>query len=73
MTSSDMPAPSNDGQLHDAPGLELPDWSGMAPRQGRMAFEEAVQWNEDMLAMFPQKPNRAGLDADAKCYVEFSL
>ena len=45
----------------------------MAPHEGRMTFEQAVQWNEEMLAMFPPKPNRAALDADAKCPVEFRL
>ena len=65
--------PPDDGQLHDAAGLEFPDWSGMAPHETRMSFEQAVQWNEEMLAMFPLKPNRAALDADLKCNVEFRL
>jgi hypothetical protein len=38
-----------------------------------MTFEQAVQWNEEMLAMFPPKASRATLDADAKCNVEFKL
>jgi hypothetical protein len=29
--------------------------------------------DEEMLAMFPPKPNRAALAADAKCNVEFRL
>jgi len=73
MTNSNTPVPPSDGQLHDAPGLEFPDWSGMASHKVRMTFEQAVQWNEEMLAMFPPKPNRAALDADAKCSVEFRL
>jgi hypothetical protein len=36
-----------------------------------MTFEQAVHWNEEMLAMFPPKPGRAALDADLKCTVEF--
>jgi hypothetical protein len=73
MKNSDAPPPPNDGQLHDAGALEFPDWSGMAPHEGQMSFEQAVRWNEEMLAMFPPKPNRAALDADAKCLAEFRL
>ena len=73
MKNSDVPVPPSDGLLHDARGLEFPDWSEMAPHEGRMTLEQAVRWNEEMLAMFPPKPNRAALDADAKCPVEFRL
>ena len=73
MRKSDAPVPRSDGQLHDAPDLEFPDWSGMAPHERRLTFEQAVGWNEAMLAMFPPGPNRAALDADAKCPVEFRL
>ena len=73
MKNSDVPVPPSDGVLHDAPGLEFPDWSGMAPHEGRMTFEQAVRWNEEILAMFPPKPSRASLDADAKFPVEFRL
>ena len=45
----------------------------MAPREVRMTFEQAVRWNEEMLSAFPPKPNRAALDADAKCHAEFKL
>ena len=72
MKSSSTPVP-NEGQLHDAPGLEFPDWSGMAPHEVHLTFEQAVQWNEEMLATFPPKPNRAALDANARCHVEFKL
>ncbi len=71
MKDSATPLTPHDGPLHDAPALELPDWSGMTSRETRMTFEQAVQWNEEMLAMFPPKPNRASLDADAKSHVEF--
>ena len=73
MKNSSTPVPPSDGQLHDAPGLEFPDWSGMASHDVHMTFAQAVQWNEEMLAMFPPKSNRAALDADAKCSVEFKL
>ena len=73
MKSFSAPVPPDGGQLHDAAGLEFPDWSGMAPHETRMSFEQAVQWNEQMLVMFPPKPNRAALDADLKCNVEFRL
>jgi len=73
MKNFDEPVPPNEGRLHDAPGLEFPDWSGMAPRDAHMTFEQAVQWNEEMLALFPPKANRAALDADAKCQAEFAL
>jgi hypothetical protein len=71
MKSSSTPA-ANDGQMHDAP-LEFPDWSGMVSRNVRMSFERAVQWNEGMLETFPPPANRAALDADTKCAVEFRL
>jgi hypothetical protein len=45
----------------------------MASHKVHMTFEQAVRWNEEMLAMFPPKPNRGALDADAKCSVEFKL
>jgi len=73
MNDSNAPAPPSDGQSHDAPGLEFPDWRGMVRHEGRMSFEQAVRWNEEMLLMFPPKPNRAALDADAKCHAEFKL
>ncbi len=73
MINSGDPVFPNDSVLRDAPGLEFPDWSGMAPRGPSMTFEQAVYWNEEMLSMFPPKPNRAALDADAKCKVEFRL
>jgi hypothetical protein len=73
MKSSYVPAPPSEGRLHDGPGLEFPDWSGMVPHAGRMSFEQAVRWNEEMLAMFPPKPNRPAMDADAKCHAEFRL
>jgi hypothetical protein len=72
-TNSSALVPPDDGQLHDAPGLGFPDWSGMATHEARMTLEQAVQRNEEMLALFPPKPNRAALDADAKCEVEFGF
>ena len=73
MKNSSTPVPPSEGRVHDAAELDFPDWSGMVPREARMTFEQAVQWNEEMLAIFPPKPNRAALDADAKCHVEFKL
>ncbi len=73
MKSYSAPAPQNDEEMHDSLGLEFPDWSGMLPHESRMPIEEAVRWNEDMLATFPPKPNRAELDARTKCLVEFVL
>ena len=73
MKSSNTPVPPNDGQLHDAPGLEFPDWSGMVSHDVRMTFQQAVQWNEEMLSLFLPKPNRAALHAETKCNVEFRL
>jgi hypothetical protein len=70
---SNAPVPPNDGQLHDAAGLEFPDWSGMLPHEGRLTFEQAMHWNKGMLTIFLPKPNRAALDADLKCDVEFRL
>jgi len=69
MTNSDTPAP-NDGALHDAMGLEFPDWNGMLPHRSRMTFEEAVHWNDKMLSMFaPKKSSKL----ESRCDVEFIL
>jgi hypothetical protein len=60
MKSYDKPAPPTDAVLRDAPrGLEFPDWNGMLPNRSRMTPEEAFQWNEEMLALFPPKLGRS--------------
>jgi hypothetical protein len=68
-----MPAPTNEGVLHDTPGLEFPDWSGMLPHRSRMTFEEAVRWNDEMLALFPPKKKSPKLEAQRRCHAEFKL
>jgi hypothetical protein len=73
MKNSSMPVPPSDAQLYDAPGLEFPVRRGLAPHRGRMTFERAVWWNEEMMAKFSPKLNRAAPDADLKCVVEFRL
>jgi len=73
MKSCDTPAPTSDGALHDAPGLEFPDWSGMLPHRSRMTFEEAVRWNDEMLSLFPPKKLSPKLEAERRCDVEFRL
>lgn len=57
----------------DAQGLEFPDWSGMVSHKWRLTFAQAVQWNEEMLKIFPPKASRAALDAESKCDIEFVL
>lgn len=71
MKNSDTPAPNN-AVLHDSPGLEFPDWSGMQRRRSRMTFEEAVHWNDEMLAMF-SRGKSPKLKAERRCYAEFIL
>ena len=71
--NADVPVPPSDRLLHDTLGLEFPDWSGMTPHEGRLTFEQAVKWNEEMLVVFSPKPNRAAMDADARCPAEFRL
>jgi hypothetical protein len=73
MKNSDTPAPTNDSALRDAPGLEFPDWSGMLPHRSHMTFEQAVRWNDEMLAMFPRKNKPPKLEAERRCHVEFIL
>jgi hypothetical protein len=51
---SDEPA-QKENELRDSAGLEFPDWNGMRPHRSRMTFEEAVRWNDEMLATFPPK------------------
>lgn len=71
--SYNTPAPTNDGVLRDAPGLEFPDWSGMLPHHSRKTFEEAVRWNDDMRALFPPRMKSPKLEAERRCYAEFVL
>ena len=54
-----------------ATDLKFPDWSGMAEHKTHMNFAQAIEWNEDLLELFPPKPNRAELDAKAKCLIPF--
>lgn len=72
-TSYNVPAPQTDGALHDAPMLELPDWSGMKEHRVTMTFAEACQWNEEMLALFPPRPDSADRRAKARCEVPFAI
>ncbi len=73
MKNCDTPAPTNESILRDAPGLEFPDWSGMLPHRSRMTFEEAVRWNDEMLAKFPRREKSQKLEAERRCYAEFVL
>lgn len=73
MKSCDTPAPTNEKVLRDAPALEFPDWSGMLPHRSHMTFEEAVRWNDEMLAMFPPKKLSPKLEAERRCQAEFVL
>jgi len=66
------PVPQSEAALHDQPALEFPDWSGMAPHRTTMTFAEACKWNEEMLALFPPKPDRADRRAEARCLVPFA-
>jgi hypothetical protein len=72
MKNCDRPVPTNDGALHDAPGLEFPEWSGMVQRRSGMTFEEAVLWNDSMLAMLPGRKMSDKLEAERRCDVEFT-
>ena len=73
MKSFDTPVPTSEIALRDAAGLEFPDWSGMVPRRSRKTFEQAVRWNEEMLAMFPPKKRFPKLEAERRCHAEFVL
>jgi len=71
--SCDTPAPTSDGVLRDAPGLDFPDWNGMLTHRPRMTFADAVRWNDEMLARFPGKQLSPKLEAERRCDVEFVL
>jgi len=45
----------------------------MISHKSRLTFAQAIQWNEEMLEMFPPKSNRAELDSEARCDIEFVL
>jgi hypothetical protein len=59
--------------MHDEPTLEFPDWSGMKPHKVTMTFAQACQWNEEMLALFPARPDSSERRAKARCSVAFVL
>ncbi len=71
MKNYDTSALKSNEALDDAQGLEFPDWSGMLPHRSRMTFEQAVKWNDEILAMFPRKKNSARFDAANRCHAEF--
>jgi hypothetical protein len=71
MKSSGTPAPTNDFALHEASGLEFPDWSGMRPHRSRLTFDEAVRWNDEMLSHFPPRKKSPKLEAERRCHAEF--
>ena len=73
MKNYDTPPPTHDGVLRDSRGLEFPDWSGMLPHRSRMTFEQAVRWNDEMLALFPRKKTSPELEAQRRCHAEFVL
>jgi hypothetical protein len=73
MKSCGKPAPATNSGLRDTHGLEFPDWSGMLPHRSRMNFEQAVRWNDEMLAMFPPKKKSPKLEAERRCHTEFIL
>ena len=64
---------TNDNVLHDAAALEFPDWSGMQPHRSRMTFEEAVRWNDEVLALFPLRRKPSKVETERRCDVEFVL
>lgn len=71
--NSDLHAATNEGVLHDSAGLEFPDWNGKLPHQSRLTFEQAVQWNEEMLSQFPLERTLRQSDVELPCHVEFFL
>ena len=73
MKICDRSVAMNDGALRDAPGLEFPDWSGSRPHRSRMTFDEAVRWNDIMLAKFPPRKKSPELEAKRRCHTEFIL
>ena len=73
MKNCDMPAPTSEGALRDAPGLQFPDWNGMRPHEVRITFAEAVRWNDEMLSLFPLRKMPPELEAARRCDVEFVL
>jgi hypothetical protein len=59
---------------YDTPAvLKFPDWSGMQPHRSRMTFEEAVRWNDEVLALFLSKRNSLELEMERRCDTEFIL
>lgn len=65
-------APSNQ-QPEDLLALEFPDWSGMRPHEVTMTFAEACRWNEEMLTLFPPRPDGAERRVKERCEVEFVI
>jgi len=53
--NSEALALSRDAPASDGLELTLPDWSGKAQHKTRMTFAEAVEWNEEVVALFFSK------------------
>ena len=72
-TNYNAPAPQTDGALHDGPVLEFADWNGMKPHKQTMSFAEACQWNEEMLDLFPPRPDSAARRSKSRCEAAFEI
>jgi hypothetical protein len=56
----------------DLEGLSFPDWSGMKAHTP-MSFDQAYKYNQELIAMFPPKPDEEERRWAAKSNVEFVL
>ena len=73
MKNYDLPVPTSESALRDAPALEFPDWNGMLPHRSHKTFEQAVRWNEERLTLFPPKKLSSKLEMERRCHAEFVL
>jgi len=56
-----------------ASDLEFPSAPDFDSRPPQLSPSDYAEWCDEMLALFPPKPLRGALQAEARCYVEFVL
>jgi hypothetical protein len=70
--SNESAAAKNPATAIDLDGLSFPDWSGMKDHTP-MNFDQAYAYNQELIAMFPPKPDEEARRWARKSNVEFVL
>ena len=73
MRNVNTPVPPSDGQLHDDPGLEFPDWSGMTKVPNHLPLGAILRMSEQYRTYFPESPLQVEWRISQKTTAEFVL